>query len=74
MSSATDLTDSTHPGIARSILGGDVMMLKALISGVSHFAYAEVEPAEQEPLKRMCAYVEAVGAFLLLTIVATLIF
>ncbi|MCP3730794.1 hypothetical protein M9978_10165 [Sphingomonas sp. MG17] len=49
-------------------------MVKALISGRADRAHRETETTEQEPLKRVCAYVEAVGACLLIGIVAVLLF
>jgi hypothetical protein len=49
-------------------------MLKALISGGGERAHRQTETTDQEPLKRVCAYVEAVGACLLIGIVAVLLF
>lgn len=49
-------------------------MLKALLSGVADMAHGPIEPAEQEPVKRVCAYLEAIGGCLLIAIVAELLF
>lgn len=49
-------------------------MFKALIAGVADMAHGQAELTDQESLRRVCAYVEAIGACSLIAIVAVLLF
>ncbi len=60
-------------GSGAASLMGDVMTLKALIAGVADMAHQPTEATDQEPIRRVCAYLEAAGAFLLVVLVAALL-
>ncbi|WP_158011653.1 hypothetical protein [Sphingomonas turrisvirgatae] len=48
-------------------------MLKTSMSGTSKLAHARPEAAGPEPLARACAYLEAIGACVLIVGVAVLL-
>lgn len=48
-------------------------MFKALISDIAEMAHVQAEPVGDEPVKRVCAYIEAVGACALVACAALLL-